>query len=243
MDGANLNALLGIVRPGDIGFDIVHFNLHKTFSSPHGGGGPGSGPLGVKNHLSKFLPTPVIVKKDDSYIFDYDRPYSIGKIHGFYGNFSVMVRAYIYIRMLSEDGLKKASENAILNANYLMRKLQSHFHLPHKQHHMHEFVLSGDWQKKKGIKTLDIAKRLLDYGFHAPTVYFPLIVHEALMIEPTETESKETLDNFCEAMISIVREVDENPDLLRNAPITTPVSRLNEALAARNLDIKYDLNS
>jgi glycine dehydrogenase subunit 2 len=239
MDGANLNALLGIVRPGDIGFDIVHFNLHKTFSTPHGGGGPGSGPIGVKGNLSRFLPVPVIVKNEDRYSFDYERPESIGKVQGFYGNFGILVRAYIYIRMLGARGLKKASENAILNANYLMHKLMPYYELPHKQHHMHEFVLSGDRQKEKGIKTLDIAKRILDYGFHAPTVYFPLIVHEAMMIEPTETESKETLDAFAEAMISIAREAETDPALLRNAPSTTPVFRLDEAAAARNLNVAY----
>ena len=240
MDGANLNALLGIVRPGDIGFDIVHFNLHKTFSTPHGGGGPGSGPLGVKSFLSEYLPTPIVIRKGDKYFLEYDCPKSIGKIQGFYGNFGVMVRAYIYIRMLGAKGLRKVSENAILNANYLMRKLEKYFLLPHKQHAMHEFVLSGDWQKAKGIKTLDIAKRLLDYGFHAPTVYFPLIVHEALMVEPTETESKETLDAFADAMVSISKEVEENPDTILQAPINTPVSRLDEGLAARNLDVRYN---
>ena len=239
MDGANLNALMGIVRPGDIGFDVLHFNLHKTFSTPHGGGGPGSGPVGVKEHLMPFLPKPVIAQKEGEFSFDYDRPKSIGKIHGFYGNFGVMVKAYVYIRMLGAKGLCKVSHNAILNANYLMRRLEKAFLLPHKAHAMHEFVLSGDWQKEKGVKTLDIAKRLLDYGVHAPTVYFPLIVHEALMIEPTETESKETIDQFAEAMLAIAREVEDNPELLLKAPVSTPVSRLNEGLAARNLDIKY----
>jgi glycine dehydrogenase subunit 2 len=239
MDGANLNALLGFVRPGDIGFDILHFNLHKTFSTPHGGGGPGSGPVGVSEHLADFLPTPMIVQKEGKYTFDYNRPKSIGKIQGFYGNFGVIVRAYVYIRMLGSKGLCKISTNAILNANYLMRILEKHYLLPHKQHAMHEFVLSGDWQKEKGVKTLDIAKRLLDYGFHAPTVYFPLIVHEALMIEPTETESKETLDAFTDAMIAIANEVKTNPDLVLQAPTKTPVARLNEGLAARNLDVKY----
>ncbi len=239
MDGANLNALLGIVRPGDIGFDIVHFNLHKTFSTPHGGGGPGSGPVGVKSHLKDYLPLPVIGRSGEKFFLDYDRPKSIGKVQGFYGNFGVMVKAYVYIRMLGGPGLRRVSENAILNANYIMRKLENYYLLPHKQHAMHEFVLSGDWQKEKGVKTLDIAKRLLDYGFHAPTVYFPLIVHEALMIEPTETESKETLDDFVDAMIAIVHEVEENPELLHNAPSTTPVSRLDEGEAARNLDVKY----
>ena len=239
MDGANLNALMGLVRPGDIGFDVLHFNLHKTFSTPHGGGGPGSGPVGVKAHLEPYLPLPVLIPRDGGFVFDDSRPKSIGKIQGFYGNFGVMVRAYAYIRMQGARGLKRVSENAILNANYLMRKLEKYFLLPHKQHAMHEFVLSGDWQKEKGVKTLDIAKRLLDYGVHAPTVYFPLIVHEALMIEPTESESKESLDEFFDAMISIAKEADENPEVLLNAPTRTPVSRLDEGLAARNLDVKY----
>lgn len=242
MDGANLNALLGIVRPGDIGFDIVHFNLHKTFSSPHGGGGPGSGPVGVKQNLIDYLPIPVVSKNKNKYFFDYDKKKSIGKLHEFYGHFNVMIRAYIYIRMLGSKGLKKVSENAIINANYLMRKLEKYYLLPHKQPAMHEFVLSGDWQKEKGVKTLDIAKRLLDFGIHAPTVYFPLIVHEALMIEPTETESKENLDEFIKVMIEIAREADENPEQVTKSPTNTPVSRLNEGLAARNLDVKYNRN-
>lgn len=239
MDGANLNALLGIVRPGDIGFDIVHFNLHKTFSTPHGGGGPGSGPVGVSSALSDFLPVPVISKKDNKFGFDYNRPKSIGKIHGFFGNFNVMVKAYVYIRMLASQGLKKVSKNAIINANYIMRKLEKYFLLPYTQNAMHEFVISGDRQKEKGVKTLDIAKHLLDFGVHAPTVYFPLIVHEALMIEPTETESKEELDKFIDAMIKIALETNEHPEIVRNAPTKTPVSRLNEAIAARNLDVRF----
>jgi glycine dehydrogenase subunit 2 len=239
MDGANLNALLGIVRPGDIGFDIVHFNLHKTFSTPHGGGGPGSGPVGVKKHLTDYLPIPVLVEKDGKYLFDDQRPKTIGKIQGFYGNFGVMIRAYVYIRMLGALGLRKVSENAILNANYLMRKLENQYLLPHTQNAMHEFVLSGDWQKAKGVKTLDIAKRLLDYGFHAPTVYFPLIVHEAIMIEPTETESKETLDAFVDAMLAIAKETEESPQTVLQSPVRTPVSRLDEGLAARNLDVRF----
>ena len=173
------------------------------------------------------------------YTHEYDIPNSIGKIQGFFGNFGVMVKAYVYIRMLGSEGLRRVSENAILNANYVMRKLQQYYLLPHKQHHMHECVFSGDWQKKKGIKTLDIAKRLLDYGFHAPTVYFPLIVHDALMIEPTETESKETLDSFIKIMIQIQKEVDENPECLLNAPLNTPVGRLDEGQAARDLNVKY----
>jgi glycine dehydrogenase subunit 2 len=241
MDGANLNALLGIVRPGDIGFDVVHFNLHKTFSTPHGGGGPGSGPVGVKPFLSPYLPTPVIIEEEGNYNFDYNRPKSIGKIHGFWGNFGIMVRAYVYIRMLGAEGLKRVSEGAILNANYLMRQLEKSYDLPYKQHAMHEFVLSGDRQKALGVKTLDIAKRLLDYGFHAPTVYFPLIVHEALMIEPTETESKETLDKFVDAMLRIAKEVEESPEQVQKAPSNTPVSRLDEGLAARLLNVRHDM--
>ncbi|MBN2417406.1 aminomethyl-transferring glycine dehydrogenase subunit GcvPB [bacterium] len=239
MDGANLNALMGLVQPGKIGFDILHFNLHKTFSTPHGGGGPGSGPVGVVSRLEQFLPSPVIVKRDGAYACDYDRPDSIGKIQSFYGNFGVMVRAYVYLRTLGGEGVKRVSKNAIINANYLMRRLEPYFDLPHTQHAMHEFVLSGDRQKELGVKTLDMAKRLLDYGFHAPTIYFPLIVHEALMIEPTETESKETLDAFAEAMIAIAREAETDPERLHEAPLTTPVGRLDEGLAARQLDVNY----
>ena len=238
MDGANLNALLGIVRPGDMGFDIVHMNLHKTFSTPHGGGGPGSGPIGVKGKLVPFLPRPVIRRDQDRFFYEWN-PDSIGKLQTFWGNFAVMVRAYVYIRMQGSRGLREISRNAILNANYLMRRLEKSFFLPHKQHHMHEFVLSGIYQKKTGIKTLDMAKRLLDFGFHAPTVYFPLIVAEAMMIEPTESESLETLDRFAEAMIQIAKEAEDNPELLKEAPCTTPVSRLDEGRAARDLDVNY----
>ena len=239
MDGANLNALLGIVRPGDVGFDVLHFNLHKTFSTPHGGGGPGSGPVGVKKHLEEFLPVPQIIRHQSTPDLDWNRPNSIGKIQNFYGNFGVMVRAYTYIRMLGHTGLKRVSENAIINANYLMRKLEDVYELPHAQHHMHEFVLSADRQKENGVKALDIAKRLLDFGFHAPTVYFPLIVHEALMIEPTETESKKTLDAFIDVMKKIAEESIESKELLFEAPCSTPVSRLDEALAARELNVRY----
>jgi len=243
MDGANLNALLGIVRPGDLGFDVLHFNLHKTFSTPHGGGGPGSGPVGVSAKLVDFLPVPIIKKFGNEYKFDYDKPLSIGKISTFYGNFGVMVKAYIYIRMLGEEGLRRVSENAIINANYLKSKLEKYYLLPYKNPAMHEFVLSGEKQKAKDVKTLDIAKRLLDFGFHAPTIYFPLIVKEAMMIEPTETESKETLDQFIEAMIQIAKEAEENPEILKNAPTTTVVSRLDEVKAIKQPDIKYDFNS
>jgi len=241
MDGANLNALLGIALPGDMGFDVMHFNLHKTFSTPHGGGGPGSGPVGVRSHLEPYLPVPVVTRsRDGSCSFDFDRPKSIGKMTGFWGNFGVMVRAYAYIRMMGADGLRQVSENAVLNANYLMRLLEKRFTLPHPGPPMHEFVLSGDNLASNGIKTLDIAKRLLDFGFHAPTVYFPLIVHEAIMIEPTETESKETLDAFAQAMESVHREAETSPQTLLTAPHTTPVGRLNEGLAARALNVRYD---
>ena len=238
MDGANMNALLGITRPGDMGFDVVHYNLHKTFAAPHGGGGPGSGPVGVSEKLLPFLPVPVIVKKGIIYKLSYDRPESIGRMMNFYGNFAVLVRAYTYIRMLGPDGLRRVSENAIINANYLLSLLLESYDLPYPKPVMHEFCLSGDRQKKAhGVKTLDIAKRLLDYGFHAPTIYFPLIVSEALMIEPTETESKETLDVFARALLSIADEAANNPALVTSAPVTTPVKRLDDAMASRQLNI------
>jgi len=240
LDGANLNALLGIARPGDMGFDMVHFNLHKTFSTPHGGGGPGSGPVGVKKHLADFLPVPTVaMKKQDKYFLDYQRPDSIGKVQGFYGNFGVMVKAYAFIRSCGPKGLREVSENAIINANYLMESLKGHYHLPYPGPCQHEFVFSGTKQKEKGAKTLDIAKRLLDYGLHAPTVYFPLIVSEALMIEPTESESRESLDEFIEAMIKIDREITENPEVVRSAPHSTPVARLDEVKAAKDLNVRW----
>ncbi len=239
MDGANLNALLGIVRPGDIGVDVLHFNLHKTFSTPHGGGGPGAGPVGVSDKLVDFLPVPIVIKDKDSYKLEYNVTKSIGRIHSFYGNFAIMVRAYVYIRMLGSEGLKRVSENAIINANYLKEKLIKHFHLPYKSTPMHEFVFSGSTLKEKGVSTLDLAKRLLDYGFHAPTIYFPLIVNEAIMIEPTETETKETLDEFADTLIRITTEIKENPDIVRNAPHTTPVSRLDEVKAIKEPDIRF----
>ena len=243
MDGANLNAQLGIVRPGDLGFDIVHFNLHKTFSTPHGGGGPGSGGVGVTKELEPFLPRPVICKKDKDgktkYYLSYNRPDSIGKLHAFYGNFGVVVKACVYILSLGSDGLREVGESAIVNANYLKEKLRDKFLLPYPQHCMHEFVLSGNNQKKCGIKPSDMAKRTLDFGVHAPTCYFPLIVHEAMMIEPTETETKETLDRFVEIMLQIDREVDEAPDMLKTAPHNTPIKRLNERKAATQLDVVW----
>ncbi|MBC8525433.1 MAG: aminomethyl-transferring glycine dehydrogenase subunit GcvPB [Candidatus Cloacimonetes bacterium] len=242
MDGANLNAMLGYIRPGDIGVDIVHFNLHKTFSTPHGGGGPGGGGIGVIKKLVRFLPFPIIKKENDKYYFDYNIKNSIGKVHSFYGNFLVMVRAYIYLKMLGEKGLQRVAENAIINTNYLMKKLENYFPVPYQKDVMHEFVASGEKFKKYDVKTLDIAKRLLDYGFHAPTIYFPLIVHEALMIEPTETESKETLDSFIEAMIKISEEAESNPEKLKNAPENTPVGRLDETAAIKNLDVKFSFD-
>ncbi|WP_076792925.1 aminomethyl-transferring glycine dehydrogenase subunit GcvPB [Chlorobium sp. KB01] len=242
MDGANMNALLGIARPGDMGFDVVHYNLHKTFAAPHGGGGPGSGPVGVSKILEPFLPLPIITKYESdegtTYALNYDRPESIGRMMNFYGNFGVLVRAYTYIRMLGPDGVRRVSENAIINANYLLSLLLERFDLPFPKPVMHEFCLSGDRQKKEhGVRTLDMAKRLLDYGFHAPTIYFPLIVSEALMIEPTETESKETLDIFAKALLSIADEAANNPELVLSAPVTTPVRRLDEAMASRQLNI------
>jgi len=244
MDGANLNAMMGIARPGDMGFDVVHFNLHKTFSTPHGGGGPGSGPLGVKENLAPFLPVPLVAKGMnkkgvEEYHLDYKRPQSIGRMQGFYGNFGVMVKAYAYIRQIGAKGLREVSENAIINANYLKENLKDYYHLPYDDICQHEFVLSGMRQREKGVKTLDLAKRLLDFGLHAPTVYFPLIVSEALMIEPTETESKESLDEFIQAMIQIAKEVEENPEIVRSAPQNTPVTRLDEAKAAKDLNVRW----
>ncbi len=243
LDGANLNASLGIVRPGDAGFDIMHFNLHKTFAAPHGGGGPGSGPVGVKAHLTKYLPYP-LASRDESkaqgyeYSMDYDRPKSIGKVHAVYGNFLVMVKAYAYILTLGPEGLRRVAENAVLNANYLQALLEPYYDLPYKGYCQHEFVLSATRQKEEhGVRALDVAKRLLDYGLHAPTVYFPLIVKEALMIEPTETESRESLDRFAEAMIAIARESENTPALVTGAPTSTPVGRMDEACAARELDV------
>ena len=245
MDGANMNALLGVVRPADMGFDITHLNLHKTFSTPHGGGGPGSGPIGVTETLKPFLPRPVIEydSSEEKYYFDWDRPDSVGKIHTYYGNFGMMVRAYTYIRMLGARGLKALSKNAIINANYLRENLRDIFDLPHSQRCMHEFVLSGSRQKKQGVKTLDLAKRLLDFDFHAPTIYFPLIVKEALMMEPTESESRATLDRYIDVLHQIDREIREDPELVLSAPHTTPVKRIDEVRANRELDIRWGMGS
>jgi glycine dehydrogenase subunit 2 len=243
MDGANLNALLGIVKPGKIGFDVMHFNLHKTFATPHGGGGPGSGPVGVVEKLAPFLPVPMIGKTEDGYFFDYAHAEtSIGKVQTFYGNFAVLLRAYIYIKMLGAEGLRRVSENAVINANYLMAILKEHYHIQYPEYCMHEFVADSSWQKKDhGVSTLDIAKRLLDKGYHAPTVYFPLIVPEAMMVEPTETESKESLDAFASAMIEIAQECRDNPELLHEAPLTTPVRRVDDVRAVKVLDTAFPL--
>ncbi|MCY7799180.1 aminomethyl-transferring glycine dehydrogenase subunit GcvPB [Bacillus haynesii] len=239
-DGANLNAVLSKARPGDMGFDVVHLNLHKTFTGPHGGGGPGSGPVGVKKELIPYLPKPVLVKKDGRYTFDYDRPHSIGRVKPYYGNFGINVRAYTYIRSMGPDGLKEVTENAVLNANYMMRKLAPYYDLPFDRHSKHEFVLSGRRQKKLGVRTLDIAKRLLDFGFHPPTIYFPLNVEECIMIEPTETESKETLDAFIDTMIQIAKEAEETPEVVQEAPHTTVVKRMDETKAARKPVLRYE---
>lgn len=238
-DGANANATLGITRPGDMGFDVIHLNLHKTFGTPHGGGGPGSGPVGVKQKLLPFLPVPVVVRRDDGYALDYDRPQSIGRVHAFYGNFGVVVKAWAYILSLGPDGLRQVSEDAILNANYLLKKLRPHFDLPYDRICKHEFVLSGRRQAKLGVHTADMAKRLLDFGVHAPTIYFPLIVEEAITIEPTETEPKAALDAFAEAMIAIAREAENSPEQVTGAPLTTPVGRLDDVGAARNPVIRW----
>ncbi|MBN1427356.1 MAG: aminomethyl-transferring glycine dehydrogenase subunit GcvPB [Anaerolineae bacterium] len=243
-DGANLNALMGIVRPGDLGFDVMHYNLHKTFSTPHGGGGPGSGPVGVAEHLAPYLPGPLvdIVEGAES---EGEMPRyqlvmparSIGRMKAFYGNFGVIVRAYTYMMVNGSDGLRRVSEMAVLNANYLRARLRNTYHVPYDRVNMHEFVIEGRFADAPGIHALDISKRLMDYGMHPPTNYFPLIVHEALMIEPTETESKESLDAFCNAMVSIAREAREQPELLRDAPHSTPVGRLDEVRAARQLSL------
>ncbi len=240
LDGANMNAIMGYARPRDMGFDVVHLNLHKTFSAPHGGGGPGSGPIFVTEELEPYLPVPVIERRGDHYTLDYGRPLSIGRVKAFYGNFNVFVKALAYILTMGAEGLKQASFDAILNANYLKEKLKKSYYLPYDFPCMHEFALSGEWQARKGVKTLDIAKRLMDFGFHPPTVYFPLIVKEALMIEPTETESKDTLDAFAEAMIKIAQEADSTPETVQSAPATTPIGRPDEVRAARNPVLRWE---
>ncbi|MBP2641238.1 MAG: glycine dehydrogenase (decarboxylating) subunit 2 [Firmicutes bacterium] len=241
-DGANANAILGITRPGDMGFDVVHFNLHKTFSTPHGGGGPGSGPVGVKKPLIPFLPVPIVQCKDDVYSLSYDHPLSIGKVHSFYGNFAIYLRAYAYIRTMGPDGLKQVSKDAVLAANYVLKELAADYKVPFNRYCMHECVFDGLREAAPGIRTLDVAKRILDYGCHPPTIYFPLIIHEALMVEPTETESKETIDRFIAMMRKIAKEAVEQPELLTSAPHNTVVKRLDEVLAARKPDLRWKKN-
>ena len=239
-DGANFNAVMGYTNPKLMGFDVVHLNLHKTFATPHGGGGPGAGPVGVVEKLKDFLPVPVIAYDGKKYYRNYDIEHSIGAVRSFYGNFGVLVRAYAYILMMGPN-LKEATENAVLNANYLKEKLKKYYDLPYDEPCMHEFVLSGDRQKNFGVSTLNIAKRLMDFNIHPPTVYFPLIVHEAIMIEPTESETKQKLDEFVDVMIKIAKEVEQTPDDVLGAPHTTPVKRVDETLAARHPDLKFTL--
>lgn len=243
MDGANLNALMGIVRPGDLGVDVQHINLHKTFSTPHGGGGPGSGPVAVCEKLVPFLPVPLIDHDGQRYKVQWDRPLSIGRVHGFMGNFAVMVRAYAYIRALGPEGIRKVSEAAILNANYIKEKLRNYYNLPYQDVCKHECVLNDELQAANGVTTMDIAKRLMDYGFHPPTVYFPLIVHGAIMIEPTESESRRNIDQFINAMIRIAGESQDNPDLVKSAPHLPKMKRLDETLAARKLILRWIPNA
>ncbi len=240
-DGANMNAIMGKIRPGDMGFDVMHYNLHKTFSTPHGMGGPGSGPVGVKERLLPYLPVPVVKKDDEkgTYSLNYDVPKSIGRVRTFFGNFNVMIRAFSYILSMGGDGLKYASEMAVLNANYLRVKISEFLKVPYNSICKHEFVADGTQLKDFGVKTLDLAKGMLDNGVHPPTVYFPLIVHEALMFEPTETESKDTLDSFVSIVKDLVDIAKKDPDSLKNAPVSTPVRRLNEAKATKDLNVKY----
>ena len=234
-DGANMNAILGKARPGDMGFDIVHLNLHKTFATPHGGGGPGSGPVGVRAFLKKFLPVPRIEARNGKYRLSYEEPNSIGKISHFYGNFSVLLKAFAYI-LLEGENLKKVAERAVLNANYLLKELKSHYELPFPGRRMHEFVVSAKKLRAKGVRAMDVAKRILDYGFHPPTMYFPLIVEEALMIEPTESQSMESLKKYAETLKKIA---EEDAELLKNAPHAMPVRRVNEAMASKNLILTW----
>jgi glycine dehydrogenase subunit 2 len=244
LDGANFNAILGITRPGDQGFDVMHLNLHKTFTTPHGGGGPGAGAVGVRSHLAPFLPAPTVERDGGRFALDYDRPKTIGKMRAFYGNFGNLVRAYTYIRTMGASGLREASEMAVLNANYLLSRLRRYYDLPYDRVCKHEFVLSGRRQRDEyQVTTRDIAKRLLDYGFHSPTIYFPLIVEEAIMIEPTETESLQTLDAFVDAMVAIAREAETDPDVVRTAPHETRVTRLDEVTAARKPNLRWQPES
>jgi glycine dehydrogenase subunit 2 len=246
-DGANMNALLGIVRPGDLGFDVLHYNLHKTFSTPHGGGGPGSGPVGASDALADFLPGPTVAidperSENDAEFYTFvNPPKTIGRVKAFYGQFGVLVKAYTYIRMLGADGLRRAAEHAVLNANYLKSRVEDTYPVPHDRICMHEFVCEGRFPDVPDVHALDISKRLIDYGFHPPTNYFPLIVHEALMPEPTETESKETLDRFADALLRIAEEAHTDPDLLHEAPHNAPVGRLDEVRAAKELVLRWEL--
>lgn len=237
-DGANMNANLGITKPSEMGFDIVHLNLHKTFSTPHGGGGPGSGPVGVVDMLSQYLPTPVIGYDHHHYFFT-EPANSIGKVKQYFGNIGVLIRAYVYILSMGSDGLKKASELAVLNANYMLARLKDDYNVPFDRYCKHEFVLEGLKKPAEGVRTMDVAKRLIDLGVHPPTIYFPLIVHEALMIEPTETESKETLDEYVDLLIQIAKEAEVSPELLKNAPETSPIKRMDEVTAARKPVVKF----
>ncbi|HLJ61567.1 MAG TPA: aminomethyl-transferring glycine dehydrogenase subunit GcvPB [bacterium] len=240
LDGANFNAILGITRPGDQGFDVMHLNLHKTFTTPHGGGGPGAGAVGVRAHLVPFLPAPTVERDGQRFTLDHDRPKTIGKMRAFYGNFGNLVRAYTYIRTMGAAGLREASEMAVLNANYLFARLRDHFEVPYDRVCKHEFVLSGRWQRDlHHVTTRDMAKRLLDYGFHAPTIYFPLIVEEAIMIEPTETESLQTLDAFVDAMVAIAHEAETDAEMVRTAPHEAAVTRLDEVTAARKPNLRW----
>ncbi|MFO8109935.1 MAG: aminomethyl-transferring glycine dehydrogenase subunit GcvPB [Thermoplasmata archaeon] len=235
-DGANLNAIMGKTSPGDMNFDIMHFNLHKTFSTPHGGGGPGSGPVGVTEELESYLPVPMVRKGDEGYYLDHSLENTIGRVKGFYGNWLVLLKTYAYIKSKGKDGLTEAAERAVLNSNYLCKLLEGYLELPYRSLRKHEFVLSGKSMKDRGLRTVDIAKRLLDYGYHAPTIYFPLIVDEALMIEPTETERKETLDGFANAVKNIL---EEDPEVVRNAPHNTTVRRVDDAKAAKKPVLSY----
>jgi glycine dehydrogenase subunit 2 len=239
-DGANANAVLGITRPGDMGFDVVHFNLHKTCSTPHGGGGPGAGPIGVKEHLVPFLPGPLPAKGENGYYWQDPGPKSIGKVRANKGNFGVLVRAYTYIRTYGPDGLLHVAQSAILNANYLKHELSSDYEIAYPLMCQHEFIATAEHQKEEsGVTALDIAKRILDFGMYAPTIYFPLIVHEAMMIEPTETETRETLDYFVSVMRQIAEEARTNPEVVKTAPHTTVVGRLDQALAARKPNLRW----
>jgi glycine dehydrogenase subunit 2 len=243
LDGANLNALMGIAKPGHMGVDVLHMNLHKTFSTPHGGGGPGAGPIAVRNHLAEYLPVPRIVTAGDRFELQEESPRSIGRVRSFFGNFGVIARAYAYILALGGEGLEDVSRMALLNANYIRKKLEKTYHLAYNEPCMHECIFTDRLQQRNGVSTLDIAKRLLDYGYHPPTIYFPLVVSGALMIEPTETETVETLDGFVEAMVAIAQEAKNNPELVKSAPHTTPVKRLDEARAARKPVLRWESQS